>query len=138
MTEKYYFDTSIWLDFFEDRDEPNLHKSKWVHTLIAKIVGENKNIVYSNVVIDELKELGYTEYELENLFEPLKPILIYAESTNKQHGKAKDLAQKQGVPLLDALHALIARDNKALMVTRDTHFKKLSDVTKPEKPEEIT
>ncbi len=26
--KKFYFDTSIWLDFFENRDEPNLPKAK--------------------------------------------------------------------------------------------------------------
>ena len=39
--------------------------------------------------------------------------------------------------MLDALHALIARDNKCIMVTRDAHFKKLLDIINPKKPEDI-
>ena len=36
MNEKFYFDTSIWLDFFEDRNEPNLPKSDWARKLVTK------------------------------------------------------------------------------------------------------
>jgi len=41
------------------------------------------------------------------------------------------------VPFFDALHAVLARDNKAIMVTRDKHFDELLDITKYKKPEEI-
>ena len=137
MAEKYYFDTSIWLDFFEYRDEPNLPKGKWAHELMAKIIIEDKRIVYSDAVKDELIEQGYTINELVGLFKPLNKILVYIESTKKQFGKAKDLAQKRSIPVFDALHMLIARDSKALMVTRDLHFEKLLDINKYKKPEDI-
>lgn len=137
MTEKYYFDTSIWLDFFENRNEPNLPKGDFVERLINKIVEEDNKIVYSDAVKDEMIKLGYNEQEAENLLEPLKACLVFVEFTKKQFGKAKDLSVKRDVPLLDALHALIARDNKCIMVTRDAHFKRLSDIIKPKKPEDI-
>lgn len=137
MADKYYFDTSIWLDFFENRDEPNLPKGKWARELVAKIIIEDKCIVYSDAIKDELIEQGYTTNELGSFFKPLNRILVYVESTKKQFGKAKDLSQKRGIPVFDALHMLIARDNKALMVTRDLHFEKLRDINKYKKPEDI-
>ena len=48
MADKYYFDTSIWLDFFEDRNEPNLPKSKWARELVNKIIENDDKVLYSD------------------------------------------------------------------------------------------
>ena len=39
---------------------------------------------------------------------------------------------------LDILHAVLARDNKAVLVTRDFHFETLQDIVEIKAPEEIT
>ncbi len=137
MTKKYYLDTSIWLDFFENRNEPNLPKGDWAHKLLNKITENNDKAIYSDIVILELGVAGYQSHEIEKLFEKIKPILIFVESTEKQARRAKDLSSKRDVPKGDALHALIARDNKATLVTLDNHFKKLLDITKPKRPQNI-
>ena len=137
MTKKYYLDTSIWLDFFENRNEPNLPKGDWAHKLLNKITENNDKAIYSDIVILELGVAGYQSHEIEKLFEKIKQILIFVESTEKQARKAKDLASKRDIPKGDALHALIARDNKATLVTLDNHFKKLLDITKPKRPQNI-
>ena len=137
MTEKYYFDTSIWLDFFENRNEPNFPKGDWAHKLLNKITENNDEVIYSDIVILELGVVGYQPNEIERLFEKIKPILIFVESTEKQARKAKDLSLKRDIPKGDALHAIIARDNKAVLVTLDNHFKKLLDITKPKRPQDI-
>ena len=62
----------------------------------------------------------------------MKPIPIYLAE-----GKAKDLAAKRNIPKMDALHALIARDAGALLVTLDHHFKELTDITKSYQPNEL-
>jgi predicted nucleic acid-binding protein len=138
MVMRYYFDTSIWLDFFEERNVSHLPKSDIVNELIHNIVNEANIIIYSNAILDELVKLGYGEQEINTLLYELKNYLLFVEFTDKQFGKAKDLSIKRDVPLLDALHALIARDNKCIMVTRDAHFKKLLDIIKAHKPEELT
>ncbi len=135
---RYYFDTSIWLDLFEDRNEPNLPKGKLVEDLINTIVKNNDIIVYSDLIIDELSSLGYSTYEIEELFKPFLRFLIFTEHTEKHLGKGKDLAAKRKVPLFDAMHALIARDTKAIMVTRDKHFMLLVDIVKSKRPEDVT
>src|SRR3989338_5394949 len=131
MSEKYYFDTSIWLDFFEYRNEPNFPKGRWVQELINKIIESDAKILYSDINIVELGVAGYSSQDIDMLFKKLKPILTFIESTNKQIGKAKDLSSKRNIPKGDALHALIARDNKAILVTLDRHFKKLLDIIEP-------
>ena len=137
MAEKYYFDTSIWLDFFEYRDEPNFPKGRWAQELINKIIESDAKILYSDTNIYELNIVGYTPFEIDNMLKKFKSILIFVESTEKQIGKAKDLAFKRNVPKRDALHALIARDNKAVLITLDKHFKKLLDIIKPRKPQDL-
>jgi len=135
--EKYYLDTSIWLDFFENRNEPNLPKGDWAHKLLDKLIENNGKAIYSDILILELGLVGYQPDEIEKLFEDLKSILIFVESTEKQMRKAKDLSSKRNIPKGDALHALIARDNKALLITLDNHFKELLDITKPKRPQDI-
>ena len=137
MTEKYYLDTSIWLDFFENRNEPNLPKGDWAHKLLDKITENNDKVIYSDNNIYELNIIGYSTHELNNILQPLKPILIFVESTEKQINKAKDLSLKRNIPKRDALHALIARDNKSILVTLDRHFQKIRDILKPKKPQDL-
>ncbi len=137
MLQKYYLDTSIWLDFFENRDEPHLPKGKWAHELLKKIIENNDKIIYSDNNIYELNIIGYSAYELDIILQPLKPILIFVESTEKQISKAKDLSLKRNIPKRDALHALIARDNKSILVTLDRHFQKIHDIIKPKKPQDL-
>jgi len=38
MEKRFYLDTSIWLGFFEERDEPNFPKGTWAKKLIKKII----------------------------------------------------------------------------------------------------
>ncbi len=135
--KRYYFDTSIWLDFFENRDLPNIPKSKWATKLIERIVKENDRIIYSDANEEELIGQNYTHQEIEFLFSKIKGIMIGVEFTRAQFGKARDLAQKRSLPIFDALHALIARDNKAMLITLDNDFRKLKDITIIKGPQEI-
>ena len=137
MARRFYLDTSIWLDFLEKRDEPGLPKGTWAKELIEKIIKDNDKLVLSEVIKNELIGLGYSRYELESVFFPFQKILISVYSDKKQFGKAKDLSNKRNIPLFDALHALIARDSKALLITRDKHFDKLLDIGSYKKPEEV-
>ena len=138
MNKRFYLDTSIWLDLIEERNESNLPKSKLAKEFLNKIISKNYWIIYSEIISDELKSLGYTDYDIENLIaRPFKDIIIVAYFIQEFFGKAKDLSNKREIPVLDALHALIARDQKAILITRDKHFKRLIDIVKSKKPEEI-
>ena len=137
MVQRYQFDTSIWLDFFENRSEPNLPKSEWAHKLVNKILKDNSIILFSDVNMLELKAIGYLSEEINNLLKELMPLLIFIESTERQIGKAKDLGLKRDIPKRDALHALIARDNKAILVALDNHFQKILDIIMSKKPKDL-
>ncbi len=134
---KYYLDTSIWMDFFERRNDQNLPKGIFAKRLLEKIVAENSEIIYSDALEDELFGQGYSWHELQQLLEKFEKVLSRTEATDKQIRRAKNLSSRMDVPLLDAIHALIARDSKAIMITRDNHFRLLKDVIESKKPEEL-
>ena len=52
--------------------------------------------------------------------------------------EAKKIATERNIPVGDALHAIIARDNNLVLVTRDKHFENIEDISKHFKPEELT
>jgi len=108
-----------------------------VQNLIAKIIRSDYRIIYADIVGDELKTMGYTDADITSLFVPFSRIILDVEASERQFRRAKELAQRRDIPLFDALHALIARDQWAVLVSRDHHFKVLADIVVTKKPEEL-
>lgn len=134
MLEDFYLDTSIWIDFYEKRGINGVSALR----LILKIIKEGLKIAYSDLHIMELKNLGYSQYEIASLFTIIKPdhisrVHIYKE----QIEEAKNLARGRDLPKKDALHAILARDNNLTLISRDRHFDKLKDIAVARKPEEF-
>ncbi len=136
-SRRFYFDTSIWLDFIENRNEPNFPKGEWARKLVEKIIGDGSKIVLSDNNIFELEKIGYTRYEFSEIIASFKENIIYTRSKIRQIGRARDLAKKRNVPNRDALHALLARDNDAVLIAWDNHFKRIKDISRPFTPKEI-
>ncbi len=130
----YYFDTSIWIDVYDKRGE-NGEKAR---QLVDKLILNDSFVVYSNMVTTELKKIGFSEYEINQILSVAKPNHIKRVNFTKQQvEEAKRLAKQRDVPFGDALHAVVARDNCALLVSRDHDFDKLNDVVTTKKPEEL-
>ena len=89
------------------------------------------------MTVIELINIGYRMYEVEELFLPFKNNLSYVEVAREEIGKGNDLAFKRDIPKGDAIHALIARNNNAILITLDHHFQKLLDIIKPYKPQDF-
>jgi predicted nucleic acid-binding protein len=137
MNEKYYLDTCIWRDYFENRSDNFRPLGKWALTLIKKIINENDIIVYSDLIIEELS-IRFTKKEITKIIEIVpKEFLIKLDSSYKQTKEAIILSKKLNIPKKDALHAILARDNNAIVITRDAHFYQLSEKVTIMKPEEL-
>ena len=135
MPKKFYFDTSIWLDFLEKRGK----NGEIVFKLINKIIEENQTILYSSLIIKELKNLGYFLTEINNIFSIAKQHNLRIIHINKEQlNEMRKLALQKNIPKRDALHAVLARDNEAHLITRDYHFQKLKDIITPKLPEDFT
>jgi|SRR3989344_5111947 len=134
MAEKYYLDTSIWLDIYEKRG----YNGEVAKKLFKKIIEKDLIIVYSDLVITELKRLGYTQNEINVILAIAKPdnlkrVHIYKE----QIDEARKLAKQRNVPQADALHAILCRDNDMQLISRDEDYEKLKHIAKAKLPEDF-
>ena len=130
----YYFDTSIWLDYYLKRGE----NGEAARKLILKIVKEGDRIIYSDFTITELKKTGFFESEINEMLRFAKPSNIRRIHLTKiQIDEAVKLAKQRDIPYGDALHAILARDHEVQLVARDLDFQKLKDITKSKLPEEL-
>ncbi len=137
MTEEYIIDTSIWVDIYEDRKGYNNEPlGDYAFKLLVKIKAKEMIIVLTDFLIKELETL-YSVAEINGMFKPFENIIKKIIATEKQREEAKKIAKERGVPAGDALHAIVARDNDLILVTRDRHFRKLEDISKQHKPEEL-
>lgn len=134
MENFYYFDTSIWIDIYDERG----FNGEVAKELLEKIILEEGVIFYSDVVFVEFKRVGFSEYEINQVLGIAKPDhLQRINSTKIQMEEAKKLAAQRQVPVRDALHAVLARDREAQLVSRDRHFQKLKDITIAKFPEDL-
>lgn len=137
MSKKYYVDTCIWVDLYEDRkgfnNEP-LGEYAW--RLFLKIKRENNRIVISDLLIREL-ESNYSMEIIKGIMRPFGFLFERTYLTKKQNDEASNLVKERNVPKGDIKHAIIARDNNCKLITRDKHFKELRDISEPYKPEEL-
>ncbi len=135
--KKYFFDTCIWIDLYESRlgfnNEP---LGEHAFNLIRRIIKSGCRIVISDLTLKEL-EMNYSEGEIKALIKPFESFLEKTYATKEQIKEAKRISIKRNLPAGDVLHALIAKENFFLLVTRDKHFRQLKDLAKPYKPEEI-
>ena len=93
-------------------------------------------IAITDLTIREL-EMNYSMEEINGMMKPFEDILEKLVASKKQRDEAKLLAKERNVPKGDALHAILARDNKFILVSRDKHFRELTNISEHHKPEEL-
>ena len=131
---KYYFDTSIWLDYFENRKDRFRPLGEWALALLAKIKAEKGKILVSDIVMDELKDQNAP---VKEILGPFMEQIAAVEMNKEQYAEGKKISAQRHVPKGDALHAIISRDCKCILISRDNHFTLLTDINKAYKPEEL-
>jgi predicted nucleic acid-binding protein len=131
--KRYYFDTSIWLDFLENRNELNFPKGVYAKKLIEKIIKNNDVIIISDNNLYELNVLGYLKSDFDDLLHNIE----FIESTNRQLNRAKDISMNRKIPKRDVLHALLAKHCGARLVSYDNHFNKTLDLIKVNKTKDL-
>ena len=137
MQSGYYIDSCIWRDYFDDRSDKFRPLGEWAFRLINKIIKENNVFLFSDQIMRELKQ-HYSVEKLNGFFEIIpSSLIICVESNRKQAKEALLLAKEFDIPFGDAIHAVIARDNNAILVTRDHHFENLTKIVAVRKPEEL-
>ena len=136
MTSKYYVDTAIWRDLHENRKDKTKNLGELAFKFFKKIRANKEKIVYSDLVVEELSH-AYDKQTINQLFKGVSELLEKVEINEKQLKEAADLSREHSIPFGDAIHGILARDNNAIMVTRDRHFRKLKDKINIKKPEDL-
>ena len=132
--EQFYFDTSIWIDIFDQRGE----NGEYAAALVEKILANDWMILYSDMVTIELKQIGLSDHELLRIFGIAKPDhLRRVHMANAHMTQSKKIAKPLRIPWGDALHAMLAREHGAQLVSRDHDFEKLKHITTAKKPEDL-
>ncbi|MBI2530013.1 MAG: PIN domain-containing protein [Candidatus Diapherotrites archaeon] len=138
---KLFVDTNIFADYYLDRSNHVVPLGEFAFQLIKRSISCEFYILTSDDVITELKRiLNKKENELnEIIFKELiatKKIQFIKASEN-QAIEAEKLSGERNIPRNDALFAVLARDNKALLISRDNHYYAIGDIAEVRKPEEL-
>ncbi len=138
MPEKYLIDTCVWRDFYEDRfSKTGNPLGEHATSLFMKIIKAKDTIIFSESLVWELKR-DYNENDINDLLHLLftNKILLRIGIAKEEYKEAKKLAQERDLPFVDCLNAIHARNHNAILVSQDGHFfEKLSDITKPVRPQ---
>jgi len=137
MTTKYYIDTSVWIDLYEDRKGYNGEElGNFALKLFSLIKAKQNKLIITDLLIREL-EINYSMPEINGMTKPFDKIIKKIIATSEQRDEAKKTAKERNIPPGDVLHAIIARDNFLILITRDRHFRQLEDICPYYKPEDI-
>jgi len=81
------------------------------------------------------------EYSGEKIVDILSIVpsemLVKVGISKKQTEESVKMANMLKIPRKDILHAILARDSYAIMITRDRHFEGLQGMVNVKKPEEL-
>jgi len=137
MEKRFYLDTSIWRDYFEDRSDGIRPLGEFAFQFLKKCLKEKYSVLVSDKVEKELLRY-YSREKVNAVFSNFKEIIIKIKPTRKQVAEAGNIWIKNNkeFPLNDILHAIIARDANAILVSRDFHFRAL-EISECRLPEEI-
>ena len=132
----FYVDTSIWRDLFENRKDNVKPLGEFAFMFCKKCIENNWTILISEFLIYELTK-NLTKEQINSFLNEYKQILINVKTTNKELKQANTLSKQRKVSFGDVLHAILARNNNAVIVSRDKHFDDLRDIAECFKPEEL-
>ena len=138
MTEKYYIDACIWRDLYENRVDKYRPLGEWAFEFF-RMIKETKSIaLYSDLVIKELAT-AYNQEKIKEMFKIVEEAgcLKKVEIKREQIKETIKIKREKRLPFNDLLHSILARDNDAIMVTRDRHFEQFEDIVTIRKPEDL-
>lgn len=138
--QKYFIDTCIWRDFYENRFSPSgRNLGKYATNIFIKIIKRKDKILFSEGLIKELKGF-YPIQEINNMLQllSLNNILQKVEVTSNEFKEAKILSEKRKIPFIDCLTAVQSRNHNAIAISQDKHFLiDLADISKVKRPQDI-
>lgn len=135
---KYYIDTLTWRDYYEIREDKFRPLGEWAFRFFKKAMEENSLMFYSDFVENELSK-DYGQEKIKEIFSVINKVhlLKKIEIKPEQFSEAAKLSRERKVPFGDAVHAIVARDINAVLISRDHHYEELQDISISKKPEDL-
>lgn len=136
MAKKFYLDTSIWRDYFEDRRDNIRPLGEFAFQFLRKCQLRKDIVFVSNEIVKELLAY-YSEERVKQVFADFKDIIVDIGYGKEEVAEANSvwLKSNKKFPFSDILHSIIARNNEAILISRDKHFTELG-IVKCSLPEE--
>ncbi|MBU0635678.1 hypothetical protein KKE06_01505, partial [Candidatus Micrarchaeota archaeon] len=137
MKKRFYLDTAIWRDFFEDRSDGLRPLGEFAFQFLKNCEKKGYKVLVSDSVVLELK-VYFPEEKIKQIFSSFLGIIKNIKAAEEQISEARTEWQKREkrVPFKDVLHAVLARHHYAVLIARDNHFfDELSSIVEVEKPE---
>lgn len=121
MNDKVIIDTSVWIDYFQNR---SVALSKQVDRLIS-----NSNIYIPKVVIAELLQGAHSEKEIKVIRDYFDVFYIIGEQEDTwvKAGNLSFTLRKRGktTSFIDCYIAIMAKEQDCAILTLDRHFKEI-------------
>lgn len=135
---RYYVDTCIWRDLAENRNDHHQNLGQSASFFLTQVIENNDLILWSIAVEREISHSPQKERILDLMISlHKKKRLDTVEPTAEQWAEAAHVSLQRKIPYLDAFHAILARDNDAVLITRNSHFANVRDLVLSRKPEDI-
>ena len=136
--ERYYIDTCIWRDYYEGRADRLRPLGEWALAFFNMVIEEKHIIVYSEFVVEELRG-RYNQSQIKDIFRLIETegLLQKAEISVAEVKEAVRISKERKLVFGDTLHAVVAKKEGCILVTRDYHFIELWDIVEIKKPEEL-
>ena len=139
---KAFVDTHIFIDFYFDRSDRIKPLGEFAFQFFKRAVECEYFVLICQQVIDEISsvlsidEKDFRDILLGNLKKANKVELVSVSKS--QLREARDIATAKNLSLFDCLFAILARDNKAMLVSRDKHHHEtLANTVRVFTPEEL-
>lgn len=134
---KYYIDTSVWRDYFEDRSDGLKPLGEFAFQFLKKCTEKKDILLVSDIVKKELYN-HLPKETVKEIFVSFEDIIVEIKPSKAQASEARSflIQTNKKFPFADILHSILARDNDAILITRDAHFEKIG-IAKWKFPENI-
>jgi len=132
---RYYVDTAIFRDYYEDRRDRFRPLGEWALMFFKMVEETSGEILVSDTTLAEL-QVDYTDEEIRKVLGVCTRVLV-TKTSKRITQETEIIKRERKVPKGDAIHALIAKRENALMVTRDKHFNEMIDIVDYRKPEDL-
>lgn len=137
MSQRYYLDSCIWRDYLENRSDRFRPLGEWALMLITKIIEHEELFIFSPLVLQELEKYISREILTERFSIIPLDLRIYILVSKADWIEAFKAQHQLKTPVVDTLHALLARKYNAILITRDAHFEELQKIATIAKPEDL-